>query len=55
MIRLPDDEKEFLAVYTTEYDDSYIFEPIVKMISVLHGNTSLNLMREYLKNEVTSK
>ena len=30
MIRLPDEEKEFLAVYTTEYDDSYIFEPIVK-------------------------
>lgn len=30
MLRLPDDEKEFLAVYTTEYDDSYIFEPIVK-------------------------
>ena len=30
MLRLPDDEKEFLAVYTTEYGDSYIFEPIVK-------------------------
>ena len=30
MIRLPDEKKEFLAVYTTEYDDSYIFEPIVK-------------------------
>ena len=30
MIRLPEEEKEFLAVYTTEYDDSYIFEPIVK-------------------------
>lgn len=30
MIRVPDDEKEYLAVYTTEYDDSYIFEPIVR-------------------------
>lgn len=29
-IRVPDDEKEYLAVYTTEYDDSYIFEPIVR-------------------------
>ncbi len=30
MIRVPDDEKEYLAIYTTEYDDSYIFEPIVR-------------------------
>ncbi len=30
MLRLPDNEKEYLAIYTTEYDDSYIFEPIVK-------------------------
>lgn len=27
-IRLPDDCKEYLAIYTTEYDDSYIFEAI---------------------------
>lgn len=30
LLRLPEDDKEFLAVYTTEYDDSYIFEPILK-------------------------
>lgn len=30
MLRLPDNDKEYLAIYTTEYDDSYIFEPIVK-------------------------
>ncbi len=29
MIRLPDDLKEYLAIYTTEYDDSYVIEPIV--------------------------
>ena len=27
-IRLPEGEKEYLAIYTTEYDDTYIFEPI---------------------------
>ena len=26
---LPDEMKEYLAIYTTEYDDSYILEPIV--------------------------
>lgn len=29
MIRLPDECKEYLAIYTTEYDDSYVVEPIV--------------------------
>ena len=29
MIKLPDDCKEYLAIYTTEYDDSYILETIV--------------------------
>lgn len=35
ILRLPEDAKEYLAIYTTEYDDSYIFEPIIsKDISV---------------------
>lgn len=29
MIRLPDDCKEYLAIYTTEYDDSYVLETII--------------------------
>ena len=29
MIKLPDEYKEYLALYTTEYDDSYILEPIL--------------------------
>ncbi|MCR5667395.1 MAG: HNH endonuclease [Eubacterium sp.] len=29
MIKVPDEYKEYLAIYTTEYDDSYIFETIV--------------------------
>lgn len=29
ILRLPDDYKEYLVIYTTEYDDSYIFETIV--------------------------
>ena len=28
-IPLPDNLKEYLAIYTTEYDDSYVLEPIV--------------------------
>jgi hypothetical protein len=28
-IRIPEDMKEYLAIYTTEYDDSYILEPIM--------------------------
>ena len=28
-VPLPDEVKEYLAIYTTEYDDSYILEPIV--------------------------
>lgn len=29
MIRLPEECKEYLAIYTTEYDDSYVLETIV--------------------------
>lgn len=29
MIKLPDEYKEYLAIYTTEYDDSYVLEPIL--------------------------
>lgn len=28
MIRLPDDDKEYLAIYTTEYEDTYLLETI---------------------------
>lgn len=28
IIRLPEDKKEYLAIYTTEYDDSYVLETI---------------------------
>lgn len=29
MIKLPEEYKEYLAIYTTEYDDSYVLEPIL--------------------------
>lgn len=29
IIKLPEEYKEYLAIYTTSYDDSYILEPIV--------------------------
>lgn len=28
-LRLPEECKEYLAIYTTEYDDSYVLETIV--------------------------
>ena len=31
MIKLPEDRKEYLAIYTTEYDDSYILETIMSV------------------------
>lgn len=29
MIKLPEEHKEYLAIYTTEYDDSYVLETII--------------------------
>ena len=29
IIRLPDDAKDFLAIYTTEFDDTYVLDPIL--------------------------
>lgn len=34
MIRLPEECKEYLAIYTTEYDDSYVLETIVAEVIV---------------------
>lgn len=29
LIKLPEDQKEYLAIYTTEYEDTYLIEPIL--------------------------
>ena len=42
-IQLPNDLKEYLAIYTTEYDDSYVLEPIVA--------NDLQDFREMVKNQ----
>ena len=42
-VSLPEDYKEYLAIYTTEYDDSYIFEAI--------GSEEVETMREAVKGK----
>lgn len=42
MIRLPEELKEYLVIYTTEYDDTYVLEPIFAeeleiLRTVVHG------------------
>ena len=40
-IPLPDNLKEYLAIYTTEYDDSYILEPIISEdVQILRSTVS---------------
>lgn len=43
MIRLPKEMKEYLAIYTTTYEDSYIFEPIT--------TGELDLLKQVVKNQ----
>ena len=39
MIRLPEEYKEYLVIYTTEYDDSYVLETIASDDMTLFKNT----------------
>jgi len=43
MIKLPEDFKEYLAIYTTEYEDSYIFETIAA--------EDILLLKQVVKNQ----
>lgn len=43
MIRLPEDYKEYLAIYTTEYQDTYLFEAIVA--------DDISILKEIVKNK----
>lgn len=42
-VSLPEDCKEYLAIYTTEYDDSYILETI--------SSEDVEMMREAVKGK----
>ena len=42
-IKLPDSKKEYLAIYTTQYEDSYAFETI--------SNEDLNSIKEFVVKE----
>ncbi|MEA4971513.1 MAG: HNH endonuclease signature motif containing protein [Candidatus Pelethousia sp.] len=42
MARLPEDKKEYLAIYATEFEDAYIFEPI--------GTTDILDLKQFVKN-----
>lgn len=43
MIRLPKEKKEYLAIYTTEYEDSYVFEIITA--------GEIDLLKQMVKNQ----
>lgn len=52
MIHLPDDCKEYLAIYTTEYDDTYVFEAIssedmVCLKTMVKGRSERELESEF--------
>lgn len=42
-IKLPEDQKEYLAIYTTQYEDTYVFETI--------SNVELEIAREFIIKE----
>jgi predicted HNH restriction endonuclease len=47
MIKVPEDRKEYLAIYTTEYDDTFLLEPIVSseimaLRQIVAGKTERN-------------
>ena len=43
MIKVPEEYKEYLAIYTTEYDDSYVVEPIAA--------DDMQILKESLKGQ----
>ncbi len=52
MIRLPEENKEFLAIYTTQYDDSYLFEAInaediASLRTTVSNHSECELEREF--------
>lgn len=55
-IELPDEYKEYLVIYTTEYDDSYILEPILaNELSILRKmipNQNEHTFESYVNGEV---
>lgn len=52
IVRLPDSCKEYMAIYTTEYDDSYVIDPIVyedivELKKILEGKQERNLEADF--------
>lgn len=52
IIKLPDDAKEYLAIYTTEYDDTYIMEPIVSDDIIAAALYTKALSEQRVKSEI---
>ena len=50
VIRLPEDRKEYLAIYTTEYDDTYVLDPIATTDIVILRNTIHGWPERVLEN-----
>jgi predicted restriction endonuclease len=59
MIKVPEDRKEYLAIYTTEYDDTFLLEPIVSseimaLRQIVAGKTERNFEADF-DSEITDE
>ena len=52
IIRLPEDSKEYLAMYTTEYIDTYILEPIFADEFTIYKNIVETLSEKVMEDDI---
>ena len=59
IIKLPEDIREYLAIYTTEYEDSYIFEAIaaedIILLKQAVENQSERVLESNFNFDITDK
>ena len=52
IIRLPDDAKDFLAIYTTEFDDTYVLDPILSEDVIAVATYARDFSEQHIENEM---
>jgi len=52
-VRLPENRRDYIAIYTTEYDDTYIFEPILAEDVQLMKTVVKDQPEEVLENAIS--
>lgn len=52
IIRLPDNAKDYLAIYTTEYDDTYVLEPILSEDMIVVATYAKMHSEQQIENEM---